>query len=95
LGASAGEAPNELPGVDGFAAIWKRQREGWQSIAKRLGWKLHGSALIDEIACPAHVDAGVVSRVDEHVEEWLRLLNRQCKPGAAMADVACCSKEMF
>lgn len=34
-----------------------------QSIAKRLGWKLLDGALIDEIACAAHVDAGIVSRL--------------------------------
>ena len=43
-----------------------------QSIAKRLGWKLLDGALIDEIACAAHVDAGIVSRFDEHVEGWLQ-----------------------
>jgi cytidylate kinase len=56
-----------------------------QSIAKRLGWKLLDGALIDEIACAAHVDAGVVSRFDEHVEGWLRRVNRQAMRGAAMA----------
>jgi len=56
-----------------------------QSIAKRLGWKLLDGALIDEIACAAHVDAGVVSRFDEHVEGWLRRMNRQAMRGAAMA----------
>ena len=30
-----------------------------QSIAKRLGRKLLGSAMIDGIACSAHLDAGV------------------------------------
>jgi len=39
-----------------------------QSIASRLGWKLLDSALIEQIACEAKVDAGVVSRFDEHVE---------------------------
>ena len=56
-----------------------------QSIAKRLGWKLLDSALIDEIACAAHVDAKIVSRFDEHVEGWLRRMNRQAMRGAAMA----------
>jgi cytidylate kinase len=56
-----------------------------QSIAKRLGWKLLDGELIDEIACAAHVDAGVVSRFDEHVEGWLRRMNRQAMRGAAMA----------
>jgi len=56
-----------------------------QSIAKRLAWKLLDGALIDEIACEAHVDAGVVSRFDEHVEGWLSRVNRQAMRGAAMA----------
>ena len=56
-----------------------------QSIAKRLGWKLLDGALIDEIACAAHVDAGVVSRFDEHVDGWLQRMNRQAMRGAAMA----------
>ena len=56
-----------------------------QSIANRLGWKLLDGALIDEIACAAKVDAGVVSRFDEHVEGWLARLNRQALRGAAMA----------
>ncbi|MGA8089071.1 MAG: cytidylate kinase-like family protein [Terracidiphilus sp.] len=56
-----------------------------QSIARRLNWKLLDAALIDEIACAAHVDAGVVSRFDEHVDGWLRRLNRQAMRGAAMA----------
>jgi cytidylate kinase len=56
-----------------------------QSIAKRLGWKLLDGALIDEIACAAKVDAGVVSRFDEHVEGWLSRLNRQAMRGAALA----------
>jgi cytidylate kinase len=56
-----------------------------QSIAKQLGWKLLDGALIDEIACAAHVDAGVVSSFDEHVEGWLSRMNRQAMRGAAMA----------
>ena len=56
-----------------------------QSIAMRLGWRLLDSALIDEIACEAKVDATVVSRFDEHVEGWLARVNRQAMRGAAMA----------
>ncbi len=56
-----------------------------QSIAKRLNWKLLDAELIDEIACAAHVDAGVVSRLDEHVDGWLRRMNRQAMRGAALA----------
>lgn len=71
---------------------------GWiaQSIAKRLGWKLLDSALIEEIACEAKVDAGVVSRFDEHVEGWLARLNRQAMVGAAIAaGVALQEEECF
>jgi cytidylate kinase len=56
-----------------------------QSIAKRLNWKLLDAELIDEIACAAHVDAGIVSRFDEHVDGWLRRMNRQAMRGAALA----------
>lgn len=56
-----------------------------QSIARRLGWRLLDRALIDEIACAAKVDAGIVSRFDEHVEGWLSRVNRQAMRGAAMA----------
>jgi len=56
-----------------------------QSIAKRLAWKLLDSALIEQIACEAKVDLGVVSRFDEHVEGWLARINRQAMRGAAMA----------
>lgn len=56
-----------------------------QSIAKRLNWKLLDAGLIDEIACAAHVDAGIVSRFDEHVDGWLRRINRQAMRGAALA----------
>jgi cytidylate kinase len=56
-----------------------------QSIAKRLGWKLLDNKLIEEIACEAKVDTGIVSRFDEHVESWLSRVNRQAMRGAAMA----------
>ena len=56
-----------------------------QSIANRLGWKLLDSKLIEEIACEAKVDAGVVRRFDEHVDGWLSRINRQAIRGAAMA----------
>jgi cytidylate kinase len=56
-----------------------------QSIAKRLGWKLLDNKLIEEIACEAKVDTGIVSRFDEHVEGWLSRVNRQAMRGAAMA----------
>src|SRR5579871_3066947 len=67
-----------------------------QSIAKRLGWRLLDSALIDEIACAAHVDSGVVRRFDEHVGGWLRRLNRQAMRGAALtAGVALQEEKCF
>lgn len=56
-----------------------------QSIAKRLGWKLLDSKLIEEIACEAKVDPSIVSRFDEHVDGWLSRVNRQAMRGAAMA----------
>jgi len=56
-----------------------------KTIADRLGWKLLDGALIDAIACAAHVDANVVSRFDEHVEGWLARMNRRAMRGAAMA----------
>jgi cytidylate kinase len=56
-----------------------------QAIANRLGWKLLDDGLIEEIACAAQVDSKVVSRFDEHVEGWLRRINRQAMRGAAMA----------
>jgi cytidylate kinase len=56
-----------------------------ESIANRLGWKLLDAALIEEIACAAHVDASIVSRFDEHVDGWLQRMNRQAMRGAALA----------
>lgn len=56
-----------------------------KTIADRLGWRLLDGALIDEIACAAHVEPMVVNRFDEHVEGWLQRMNRQAMRGAAMA----------
>jgi cytidylate kinase len=56
-----------------------------KTIADRLGWKLLDDALIDEIACAGHVNPNVVSQFDEHVEGWLRRINRQAMRSAAMA----------
>jgi cytidylate kinase len=56
-----------------------------KTIADRLGWRLLDSALIDEIACAAHVEPNIVNRFDEHVEGWLQRMNRQAMRGAAMA----------
>ena len=56
-----------------------------KTLADRLGWRLLDGALIDEIACAAHVEPNVVNRFDEHVESWLQRMNRQAMRGAAMA----------
>jgi cytidylate kinase len=56
-----------------------------KTVADHLGWKLLDGALIDEIASAGHVDANVVSRFDEHVENWLQRINRQAMRGAALA----------
>jgi hypothetical protein len=55
-----------------------------QFIARRLGLEVAG-ALIDEIACAAKVDTGLVCRFDEHVEGWLSCINRQAMRCAALA----------
>jgi len=54
-------------------------------VAQKLGWKLLDGALIDAIAAASHVDPKVVSSYDEHVEGWLRRMNRQAMRGAALA----------
>jgi cytidylate kinase len=64
-----------------------------KTIAERLGWKLLDGALIDAIACEGRVDADVVSRFDEHVENWLQRLNRQAMKSAAMAAGVALSEE--
>lgn len=56
-----------------------------QSIAKRLGWRLLDSTLIEEIACASKVEPGIVSRFDEHAEGWLQRINRQAMRSAALA----------
>jgi cytidylate kinase len=56
-----------------------------KTVAERLGWKLLDGALIEAIACAAHVDFKLVSDYDEHVESWLRRMNRQAMRGAALA----------
>src|SRR3569833_1639068 len=86
----------EVRGVTGTREIGRGGGRIAQSIAKRLGWKLLDSALIEQIACEAKVDAGVVSRFDEHVEGWLTRLNRQAMRGAAMAaGVSLAEEECF
>lgn len=54
-------------------------------VAKELGWKLLDGELIDAIAQAGHVDPKVVSHYDEHVESWLRRMNRQAMRGASLA----------
>ncbi len=54
-------------------------------VAEKLGWKLLDGELIDAIAAASHVDPKVVSSYDEHVESWLRRMNRQAMRGAALA----------
>lgn len=56
-----------------------------QMVAKELGWKLLDGELIDAIAQAGHVDPKVVSHYDEHVESWLRRMNRQAMRGASLA----------
>jgi cytidylate kinase len=56
-----------------------------KTVADWMGWKLLDSALIDAIACAAHVEPREVSHYDEHVESWLRRLNRQAMRATALA----------
>jgi cytidylate kinase len=56
-----------------------------QTIAERLGWKLLDRDIIDAIAYAAHVDKDVVLNYDEHVESWLRRINRGAMRSAALA----------
>jgi CMP/dCMP kinase len=56
-----------------------------QTIARWLSWKLLDRNIIDAIAYSAHVDADVVQLYDEHVDSWLRRLNRQAMRSAALA----------
>ena len=54
-------------------------------VAEKLGWKLLDGALIEAIARTAHVDPGVVSHFDEHVESWLSRMNRKAMRSTALA----------
>ena len=56
-----------------------------QTIAENLGWKLLDKSIIDAIGYAAHVDPGVVTRYDEHVQSWLSRLNQQAMRSAALA----------
>ena len=55
-----------------------------QAIAERLGWKLLDRDIIDAIAYTAHVDSDVVRNYDEHVESWMRRINRGAMRSAAL-----------
>lgn len=55
-----------------------------QTIAEWLGWKLLDRDIIDAIAYTAHVDKYVVLNYDEHVESWLRRINRGAMRSAAL-----------
>jgi cytidylate kinase len=46
-------------------------------LAKRLGWKLLDSALIEEIANLAHVDPRLAREFDERVDSWLHRISRR------------------
>jgi len=46
-------------------------------VAKRLGWKLLDSALIEEIANLAHVDPQLARKFDERVDSWLHRISRR------------------
>ena len=55
-----------------------------QTIAEWLGWKLLDRDIIDAIAYTAHVEKDVVLNYDEHVESWLRRINRGAMRSAAL-----------
>src|SRR5271157_5468804 len=46
-------------------------------VAKRLGWKLLDSALIDEIANLAHVEPQLAREFDERVDSWMHRISRR------------------
>ena len=46
-------------------------------VARRLGWKLLDSALIDEIANLAHVDPQLARKFDERVDSWVHRVSRR------------------
>lgn len=54
-------------------------------VADHLGWKLLDRALIEAIACSAHVEARVVTEFDERAESWLGRMNRRAMRSAALA----------
>ena len=64
-----------------------------KAVAEHLDWKLLDAALIDAIARAARVNPKVVSEFDEHVESWLKRMNRQAMRGAAIAGGVVAGKE--
>jgi hypothetical protein len=59
-----------------------REQEGGgdriaSEVARRLGWKLLDSALIEEIANLAHVDPQLVRQFDERVDSWVHRVSRR------------------
>lgn len=67
-----------------------------RTIAEWLGWKLLDRALIEAIACAAHVDSDVVSHYDERVESWLSRMNRNAiRASAALAIGVVMEKDCF
>jgi hypothetical protein len=57
-------------------------------VAKRLGWKLLDSALIEEIASLAHVDPQLVRQFDERVDSWVHRVSRRALWHGAFEAVA-------
>jgi hypothetical protein len=57
-------------------------------VAKRLGWKLLDSALIEEIANLAHVDPRLVRQFDERVDSWVHRVSRRALWHGAFEAVA-------
>ena len=57
-------------------------------VAKRLGWKLLDSALIEEIANLAHVDPQLAREFDERVDSWLHRVSRRALWHGAFEAVA-------
>jgi cytidylate kinase len=53
-------------------------------LAERLGWELLDHQLIDAIARAGHVDAKVVTRLDERAESWLARINRDAMRAASV-----------
>jgi hypothetical protein len=56
--------------------------------AKRLGWHLLDSALIEEIANLAHVDPQLARKFDERVDSWVHRISRRALWHGAFDGVA-------